>query len=38
MMKVKHAGHCMACFTGKYPTEIYSDLEHEEIKEKLVKK
>ena len=31
-------GHCMACFTGKYPTEIYSDLEQEEIKEKLVKK
>lgn len=31
-------GHCMACFTGKYPTEIYSDLEQEEVKEKLVKK
>ena len=29
-------GHCMACFTGKYPTE--DNLEQEEVKEKLVKK
>ena len=27
-------GHCLACFTGNYPTEIYSDLEQEEIKAK----
>ena len=39
MVKVKHGGHCLACFTGNYPTEIYDyDLEQEEIKEKLVKK
>ena len=27
----KNCGHCMACFTGKYPTEIFPDtiLPHE---------
>jgi amidophosphoribosyltransferase len=25
---VKNNGHCLACFTGQYPTEIYADTVH----------
>lgn len=25
-------GHCVACFTGRYPTEIYEDTEHPQDK------
>jgi amidophosphoribosyltransferase len=31
-------GHCLACFTGNYPTEIYGDFKQEVLKETLVKK
>ncbi|WP_338471581.1 amidophosphoribosyltransferase [Niallia sp. XMNu-256] len=34
----EYGGHCMACFTGNYPTEIYDDLEQIRMKEKLVGK
>lgn len=33
----EYGGHCMACFTGNYPTEIYDIHQQEEIKEKLLK-
>jgi len=30
-------GHCLACFTGQYPTEIYDDIEKEDHCESLSK-
>ncbi|WP_188207971.1 amidophosphoribosyltransferase [Alkalibacillus aidingensis] len=32
----KNCGHCLACFTGKYPTEIYEDSELPHKKGQLV--
>jgi amidophosphoribosyltransferase len=31
-------GHCLACFTGKYPTEIYQDTVLPHVKEAVLNK
>ncbi|MFN2747949.1 MULTISPECIES: amidophosphoribosyltransferase [Bacillus] len=34
----ENCGQCMACFTGKYPTEIYQDTELPHVKEAVLTK